>query len=357
VAYAFAVRQSASGIRYSDVIVNPTHWNAWRGRELDPPANPLIQPQFCLRFNDLDNIEFREGSFFEPVSQKKGSFDLIVSNPPFVIAPPHDIVAIGGRWSGDSFVEELLKGIPDYLADDGFGCVLCNWHHPTEQDWTTRIGSWFEGRGVDAWVIRVKVDSARKYATSWLREAASSGGESAMADAMRELDRWLEYYKSINLGAVSLGAVIMHKRKPGTVPNWTRFDATNVDQCNGSISDQAQRIFAAETLIRGMKSHDEVFALKLGLADECQLTQQKKVIRGKWQVTQSLLRQSAGLECAAALDPLPLEVLSKLEIDRPCGEIIGAMAAAMGADPAIARRETAPFLVQMLRQGHVVFRH
>jgi alanyl-tRNA synthetase len=24
--------------------------------ELDPPANPLIQPQFCARFNDLDNI-------------------------------------------------------------------------------------------------------------------------------------------------------------------------------------------------------------------------------------------------------------------------------------------------------------
>ena len=24
--------------------------------ELDPPANPLICPQFCARFNDLDNI-------------------------------------------------------------------------------------------------------------------------------------------------------------------------------------------------------------------------------------------------------------------------------------------------------------
>lgn len=35
VAYAFAARQSSSGVRYSDVIVNPTHWNAWRGRELD----------------------------------------------------------------------------------------------------------------------------------------------------------------------------------------------------------------------------------------------------------------------------------------------------------------------------------
>lgn len=24
--------------------------------ELDPPANPLICPQFCVRFNDLDNV-------------------------------------------------------------------------------------------------------------------------------------------------------------------------------------------------------------------------------------------------------------------------------------------------------------
>ncbi len=24
--------------------------------ELEPPANPLVCPQFCVRFNDLDNI-------------------------------------------------------------------------------------------------------------------------------------------------------------------------------------------------------------------------------------------------------------------------------------------------------------
>ncbi len=34
IAYSFAARQTASGIRYSDVIVNPTHWSAWRGREV-----------------------------------------------------------------------------------------------------------------------------------------------------------------------------------------------------------------------------------------------------------------------------------------------------------------------------------
>jgi len=30
-AYRFAARQSASGIRYTDVIVNPTHWSGWSG--------------------------------------------------------------------------------------------------------------------------------------------------------------------------------------------------------------------------------------------------------------------------------------------------------------------------------------
>ena len=32
VAYRFAARESASGVRYADVIVNPTHWSVWRGR-------------------------------------------------------------------------------------------------------------------------------------------------------------------------------------------------------------------------------------------------------------------------------------------------------------------------------------
>lgn len=31
-AYAFAAREAAAGVRYADVIVNPTHWPAWRHR-------------------------------------------------------------------------------------------------------------------------------------------------------------------------------------------------------------------------------------------------------------------------------------------------------------------------------------
>nr|WP_246376327.1 adenosine deaminase [Conyzicola lurida] len=31
-AYKFAARESASGIRYADAVINPTHWSAWAGR-------------------------------------------------------------------------------------------------------------------------------------------------------------------------------------------------------------------------------------------------------------------------------------------------------------------------------------
>jgi adenosine deaminase len=31
-AYRFAARETSSGVRYADVIVNPTHWTGWRGR-------------------------------------------------------------------------------------------------------------------------------------------------------------------------------------------------------------------------------------------------------------------------------------------------------------------------------------
>jgi adenosine deaminase len=31
-AYAFAAREAQSGVLYADLIVNPTHWSAWRGR-------------------------------------------------------------------------------------------------------------------------------------------------------------------------------------------------------------------------------------------------------------------------------------------------------------------------------------
>jgi adenosine deaminase len=47
-AYRFAARESSSGVRYADAIINPTHWGAWRGRLpvlFDAFANGLAEAE------------------------------------------------------------------------------------------------------------------------------------------------------------------------------------------------------------------------------------------------------------------------------------------------------------------------
>jgi adenosine deaminase len=47
-AYAFAARQTSSGVRYTDAIINPTHWNAWRGRV------PELMNAFAAGFDEAE---------------------------------------------------------------------------------------------------------------------------------------------------------------------------------------------------------------------------------------------------------------------------------------------------------------
>ena len=53
----------------------------------------------------IDNVELREGSWFEPVAGEQ--FDLIVSNPPFVISPENDFVYRDGSGGRDE-VSQLV---------------------------------------------------------------------------------------------------------------------------------------------------------------------------------------------------------------------------------------------------------
>jgi SAM-dependent methyltransferase len=137
-----------------------------------------------------DRVSWRMGSLFEPVAGD-APFDLIVSNPPFVIAPPHDTVAIGGRHEGDDLCREMITEASRHLAPGGYASILFNWHHRTDEDWRERPGAWLDaagigdGRGaggreiggedpiVDAWIVRFMTEPGVQYARRWLIESGS----------------------------------------------------------------------------------------------------------------------------------------------------------------------------------------
>ncbi len=77
-------------------------------------------------------LDLRLGSLLEPVSGEE--FDLVVSNPPFVITPRRPGAADGytyrdGGRVGDDLVRDLVTGVGSVLAPGGVAQLLGNWEH------------------------------------------------------------------------------------------------------------------------------------------------------------------------------------------------------------------------------------
>src|SRR5690625_3551651 len=101
----------------------------------DISARALSFAGFTLALNDArapgrprgERVALRQGSFFEPVD---GEFDLIVSNPPFVVSPRTSALAsysysYGGA-AGDGVVRHLLEEVPRFLRPGGVAQLLAN---------------------------------------------------------------------------------------------------------------------------------------------------------------------------------------------------------------------------------------
>jgi SAM-dependent methyltransferase len=95
------------------------------GTDINPRAIALSR--INAEINGIGNIEFRAGDMFAPVTGE--TFDLIVSQPPFVSAPPGLATAsfeYGGP-RGDELPLRLLREIPAYLAKNGRAVILAEW--------------------------------------------------------------------------------------------------------------------------------------------------------------------------------------------------------------------------------------
>ena len=118
------------------------------GRRLERPGHrdgPVQRPA-----QRLANVE-RGG---EPVrADRRLQFDLIVSNPPFVVSPEGDCPVPRQRPGGRCDLREDHPPAPAYLVEGGFAQILCNWARIAGKDWLERLTGWFEGSGCDAWIL------------------------------------------------------------------------------------------------------------------------------------------------------------------------------------------------------------
>ncbi|QDC23585.1 methyltransferase [Georgenia yuyongxinii] len=173
------------------------------------------------------DLDLRRGSLLEPVAGE--AFDLVVSNPPFVITPtaaydaglPLMEYRDGGR-GGDLLVRELITTVGAHLAPGGVAQLLGNWEHHRREDWRDRVLGWLAASGLDGWVVQREVQDPAEYAELWLRdgglrpEVDRPGYEAAYA-------AWLGDFEARGVEAVGFGYVLL--RRPGQAGRpWHRVE-------------------------------------------------------------------------------------------------------------------------------------
>ncbi|MGL3148743.1 class I SAM-dependent methyltransferase [Microbacterium sp. A82] len=189
----------------------------------DISARALAFAELNALLNGVTNITFRSGSMFEPVAGEQ--FDLIVSNPPFVITPRVDGVTAyeyrDGGLIGDALVEQFLQAVPEHLAVGGVAQLLGNWEsRATIDPGLTRLESWIDPT-LDAWVIEREELTPLGYAELWIRDGGTTPRDGAFD---RMLTAWLDDFTERQVTAVGFGYILLRRPASADAPRLRRFE-------------------------------------------------------------------------------------------------------------------------------------
>ncbi|PID55247.1 MAG: transferase [Micrococcales bacterium] len=190
--------------------VQALHLAAHAGRVVATDVNEraLAIARLNLALNGIEDADVRCGSLFEPVAGQR--FDLITSNPPFVISPPGQplLTYRDAGMPGDTVVEHIVRTAPDLLTDGGWCQLVANWAVPAGEPWDRRLRSWLPQQGVDALVVQREVLDPAQYAEVWLRDA----GANQRPDYRARYEHWLRWFDEQGIGGVGFGWINLHRR-------------------------------------------------------------------------------------------------------------------------------------------------
>ncbi|WP_454699967.1 DUF7059 domain-containing protein [Arthrobacter humicola] len=271
-----------------------------------------------------DRISLRLGSLLEPVAGE--TFDLVVSNPPFVITPrslgeaaADQFTYRDGGLPGDDIVASLVRELPSALAPAGTAQLLGNWEVTAGTAWQERPQSW-AGPDVDAWFIQRELVGPEQYAETWLRDASESRDRQHYQDAYAA---YLDDFASRNVAGIGFGMIFLRRPAAGARPVISRFEEITypieqpIGPCLGAAVERADWVAA-----------NNLAATHLLVAED--VTEERHQRPGAEHPGVILLRQGSGLRRTNLLSTELAGFVSACDGDLSVGQITGALEALLG---------------------------
>jgi hypothetical protein len=320
--------------------VQALHLTAHAQRVVATDVNPraLAMTRLGARLNEVE-VELHTGSLYEPVTADR--FDLIVTNPPFVVSPPgSEVLAYrDSGLPGDDVVRRVVAEAPAHLHDGGWCQVLANWVHVRGVDWRERVEEWLDP-SCDAWVLQREEVDLPAYVEMWLADA----GLQASPDYVERYDAWLSWFEDQGIDAIGFGWLSMRKTGRDVPVRVLEEWPYEIEQpVAPAITAWAARMDALPT------SDDTLERARLRQVSG--LVQESVGEPGAEDPERILLRLQRGVLRARQVDTVEAGFVGACDGELPVGRLLDALARLTDADPAALRTRYLPVVRELVEQG------
>jgi hypothetical protein len=338
--------------------VQALHLAGHADRVVATDVNPraLDLTRFNAELNETGGrIEVRDGSFFAPVAGER--FDLIATNPPFVISSatgePFDTPARSSRATqeprllyrdsgmpGDQVVEHVVRTAPDHLTDGGWCQVLANWAILADRSWDERLAEWLPD-DCDALVVQREVLDPAAYVELWLKDSGHhpSTGSGSAGDYTERYDTWLSWLEQEGVSGIGFGWINLHRTggRGRELLEWPYDVEQPIAPATAEWAHaRTVEVGPATTLVVRADVRQETLG-PVGAEDPATI----------------VLRQQRGLRRARQVDTVLAAVVGACDGDLPVGAILDAVAQLLELDPGATRAQYLPELETMVREGYL----
>ncbi|MBT9317436.1 carbamoyltransferase C-terminal domain-containing protein [Leptothoe spongobia] len=213
--------------------------------DLNPRA--IRFSRFNAQLNDIRNIQFHQGSLYQPVTGQ--TFDTILANPPFVPSPKRDLGFRDGGANGEEILAAIIRDSAKYLKPQGHVFIVTDL--VDVQTYQAKLDQWWCGGRAHQLVL---CTADRDDVLFSVPHSHAPFGQSLEA-YNTELENWLNNFHEAGLQAVNFGYILI--RRQVEQPSGSYFCRT-VHNPTQTISDFVEGYFQQRQLLES-SNRDEYF--------------------------------------------------------------------------------------------------